>query len=199
MKEPTPTSKLSDEVLVISAILGDITAFDELVIRYRPAVYRVAQATVGNALAEDIVQDSFLLAFRALPSIEDPTKFPSWLYAITRHRAMRIGKREKRAEFVELDEMLLEYSRTLSTPAQVIEPEVIDDLRTAIEELPEMYRLVVKLRYYDGMSLKRIAQFLSVPLTTVKWRLHKAKNTLRKQLEAQFDGPVLLRAGGING
>lgn len=184
---------------MISAILGDITAFDELVIRYRPAVYRVAQATVGDALAEDIVQDSFLLAFRALPSIEDPTKFPSWLYAITRHRAMRIGKREKRAEFVELDDVLLEYSRALSTPAPVVEPDVIDDLRDAIEELPDAYRLAVKLRYYDGMSLKRIAQFLSLPITTVKWRLHKAKDVLRKQLEAHSDVNAVLRAGGRNG
>lgn len=199
MKERKPASKLNDDVLVISAILGDITAFDELVIRYRPAVYRVAQATVGDALAEDIVQDSFLLAFKALPSIEDPTKFPSWLYAITRHQAMRIGRKEKRATFVELDEVLLEYSHVLSTPRPPVEPEVIDDLRTAIEDLPEMYRLAVKLRYYDSMSLKRIAQFLSVPLTTVKWRLHKAKDLLRKQLEAQSDGQALLRAGGSNG
>jgi RNA polymerase sigma-70 factor (ECF subfamily) len=198
LKEPRPTSRLTDEVLVISAILGDITAFDELVIRYRPAVYRVAQATAGDALAEDIVQDSFLLAFRALPSIEDPTKFPSWLYAITRHRAMRIGKKEKRAEFVELDDILLEYSRALSTPAPVIEPDVIDDLRTAIEELPDAHRLVVKLRYYDGMSLKRIAQFLALPITTVKWRLHKAKDILREQLQDHWNGQAL-RIGGRNG
>src|SRR5215475_9215100 len=177
-KSRTPTSKLADDVLVISAILGDIVAFDELVIRYRPAVFRVAQATVGEALAEDIVQDSFLLAFKALPSIEDPAKFPSWLYSITRHQAMRVGQKEKRAQFVELDEMLLEYSRVLSTPHPATEPQVLDELRSAIDELPESQRLVVKLRFYDDMSLKRIAEFLSLPLTTVKWRLHKAKESL---------------------
>jgi len=198
-KSRKPTSKLSDDVLVISAILGDIVAFDELVIRYRPAVFRVAQATVGDALAEDIVQDSFLLAFKALPSIEDPAKFPSWLYSITRHQAMRVGQKEKRAQFVELDEMLLEYSRVLSTPHPATEPHVLDELRSAIEDLPESERLVVKLRFYDDMSLKRIAQFLSLPLTTVKWRLHKAKESLRKSLESGWEKHGLLRAGGNNG
>ncbi|HZS46664.1 MAG TPA: RNA polymerase sigma factor [Blastocatellia bacterium] len=198
-KNRKPISKLPDDVLVISAILGDIIAFDELVIRYRPAVYRVAQSIAGDTLAEDIVQDSFLLAFKALPSVEDPAKFPSWLYAITRHQAMRVGQKEKRTQFVEIDEILLEYSRVLSTPHPAAEPEVIDELRSAIEELPESQRLVVKLRFYDDMSLKRIAQFLSLPLTTVKWRLHRAKESLRKSLESEWEKHALLRAGGKNG
>src|SRR5580765_307645 len=83
-----------DEVLVVAAILGDLDAFDELASRYRAAVVRTAWAIVGREDAEDVAQDSLLLAFKALPSIEDPTKFAAWLAAITRHRAMRFGKRE---------------------------------------------------------------------------------------------------------
>ena len=164
-------------------MLGDIQAFDELVLRYRAAVYRLAQLLVGAELAEDVAQDAFLLAFKALPSIEDPAKFPSWLYAITRHRALRLGQREQAGRRVELDEVLLEHSPALRA-GPAAEPALVDELRAAIEELPEAQRLVVKLRYYDEMSLKRIAQFLAVPLTTIKWRLHKAKQLLRRRLRA---------------
>src|SRR6266550_4892944 len=83
-----------DEVLVVAAILGDLDAFDELASRYRAAVVRAAQAIVGREDAEDVAQDALLLAFKALPSIEEPAKFAAWLSAITRHRAMRFGKRE---------------------------------------------------------------------------------------------------------
>src|SRR5262249_50028664 len=99
-----------DEVLVVAAILGDLDAFDELASRYRAAVIRTARAIVGREYAEDIAQDALLLAFKALPSIEDPAKFAAWLSAITRHRAMRVGKRESalQAGRVEFDEFLIE-------------------------------------------------------------------------------------------
>src|SRR5713101_8740196 len=84
-----------DEVLVVAAILGDLDAFDELASRYRAAVVRTAQAIVGREDAEDVAQDALLLAFKALPSIEEPRKFAAWLSAITRHRAFRFNKRER--------------------------------------------------------------------------------------------------------
>ena len=68
-----------DELLVIEAIFGDFDAFDELALRYRAAVVRTAQAVVGRDDSEDVAQDALLLAFKALPSIEDPTKFAAWL------------------------------------------------------------------------------------------------------------------------
>src|SRR3712207_6400517 len=100
-----------DEVLVVAAIVGDLDAFGELASRYRAAVVRTAQAIIGREEAEDIAQEALLLAFKALPSIEDPTKFVAWLGAITRHRALRFSKREhaQRAARVELDEVLLEH------------------------------------------------------------------------------------------
>ena len=83
-----------DEVLVMAAILGDLEAFEELVLRYRVAVVRLAHTIVGDAYAEDVAQDSLLLAFKALPTIEEPKKFAAWLSAITRHRgSSAIGRR----------------------------------------------------------------------------------------------------------
>src|SRR5687767_6760783 len=83
-----------DEVLVLAVILGNLEAFEQLVVRYRPAVVRLARTIVGANDAEDVAQDALLLAFKALPTIEDPSRFAAWLSAITRHRALRFGKTE---------------------------------------------------------------------------------------------------------
>src|SRR5215211_8466510 len=103
-------SESPDELLVIEAILGNLDAFEELVVRYRPAVVRLARTIVGPDDAEDVAQDALLLAFKALPGIEEPRKFAAWLSAITRHRAMRFNKNESAhmTKRMALDEALLE-------------------------------------------------------------------------------------------
>jgi len=173
-----------DEILVVAAIVGDLDAFDQLALRYRAAVVRVAQAIVGREHAEDVAQDVLLLAFKALPSIEEPRKFPAWLAAITRHRAARFGKRERERQSrrVVLDEVLLENLESLSQP--FAEQSDDDELQRALENVPPDYGLVLRLRFLDEMPLKRIASFLGAPLSTVKWRLHQAKKLLKKQIEA---------------
>ncbi len=173
-----------DEVLVVAAILGDLDAFDELASRYRAAVVRTAQAIVGREDAEDVAQDALLLAFKALPSIEEPPKFAAWLSAITRHRALRFSKRERshQAGRIDLDEFLLEQVQSLGHPL-VARAEGDDDLRLALENVPADYALVLRLRFFDEMPLKRIGAFLGAPLSTVKWRIHRGKQLLREQIE----------------
>jgi RNA polymerase sigma-70 factor, ECF subfamily len=176
-------SESPDDVLVVAAILGDLAAFDLLVLRYRAAVVRVAQGIVGREHAEDVAQDALLLAFKALPSIEEPRKFPAWLAAITRHRATRFGKRESehQSQRVLLDELLLENLESLAKP--FADEADNEELRKALERLPDDYGLVLRLRFLDEVPLKRIAAFLGAPLSTVKWRLHQGKKLLRKQVE----------------
>jgi len=177
--------KLPDEALVVAAILGDLSSFDTLAMRYRSAAYRVAQSIAGVELAEDAVQEALLLAYKALPSIEEPSKFASWLYAITRHVALRMSKRRKQEmrKRVDLDEALLEYSDVLARP--FAPPETFETawVRAAIDSLDQEHRLILKLRFYDEMPLKRIAGFLDLPLSTVKWRLHRAKQLVRELLK----------------
>ena len=107
-----------DEVLVVAAMLGDLSAFDDLCARYRAAVVRMAQGIVGRADAEDVAQDALLIAFKALPTLEAPAKFAAWLAAITRHRAFRFTRQERAHQRgrVELDEALLAGLATLSKP-----------------------------------------------------------------------------------
>jgi len=171
-----------DEVLVVAAIVGDLAAFNQLVVRYRAAVNRVAASIVGREHAEDVAQDAWLLAFKALPSIEEPRNFAAWLSAITRHRARRVGQSESRlrAQHVAFDEVLIEQLEALSPPLS----DAIQDqeLKAALDNLSSDYALVLKLRFLDEMPLKRIAAFLGAPLSTVKWRLHQGKKRLRAQL-----------------
>src|SRR5262245_36610972 len=90
---------ISDEELVIGALLGDLGAFDELVRRFRGAVVAVAEGVLGSReLALDVAQEALLLAFKALPQLDDPARFPAWLCAITRNRARRVGAADRRSE-----------------------------------------------------------------------------------------------------
>jgi RNA polymerase sigma-70 factor, ECF subfamily len=180
-----------DELLVVAAILGNLDAFEELVLRYRPAVVRLARTIVGVNSAEDVAQESLLLAFKALPTIEEPGKFAAWLSAITRHRALRFDKNEKSrmSKRVTLDEALLENIDALAQP--LIEKSENEEMIKALDSLPQDYALPLRLRFLDEMPLKRIAAFMSVPLSTVKWRLHHGKKLLREKLNTREIAEVI--------
>lgn len=176
-------SESPDEVLVLAAILGNLDAFEELVVRYRPAVVRLARTIVGADHAEDVAQDSLLLAFKALPGIEEPRKFPAWLSAITRHRAVRFSKSETAhmSKRVPLDEALLEKIEALAKP--LAEKERDEEMIAALESLPSDYAMPLRLRFLDEMPLNRIAAFMGIPLSTVKWRIHHGKKLLRARVD----------------
>jgi RNA polymerase sigma-70 factor (ECF subfamily) len=181
-------SESPDEVLVLAAILGNLEAFEELVVRYRPAVVRLARTIVGADHAEDVAQDSLLLAFKALPGIDEPRKFPAWLSAITRHRALRFSKSEtaRMSKRVALDEALLEKIEALAKP--LAEKERDEEMIAALESLPPDYAMPLRLRFLDEMPLNRIAAFMGLPLSTVKWRIHHGKKLLRERIKGEPDG-----------
>ena len=176
-------SESPDELLVIGAILGNLEAFEELVVRYRPAVVRLARTIVGAGDAEDAAQDSLLLAFKALPGIEEPRKFPAWLSAITRNRALRFSKTETAhtSKRLALDEALLEKIEALARP--LADKERDRSMIAALDSLPADYAMPLRLRFLDEMPLNRIAAFMGVPLSTVKWRIHHGKKLLREKVE----------------
>ena len=177
-------SESPDEVLVMAAILGNLEAFEELVVRYRPAVVRLARSIAGADYAEDVAQDSLLLAFKALPGIEEPRKFPAWLSAITRHRALRFSKSEtaQMSKRVALDEALLEKIEALVRP--LVEKERDEEMIRALDSLSSDYAMPLRLRFLDEMPLNRIAAFMGIPLSTVKWRIHHGKKLLREKVES---------------
>jgi RNA polymerase sigma-70 factor (ECF subfamily) len=181
------TSESPDEVLVLGAILGDLEAFEQLVVRYRPAVVRLARTIVSGDDAEDVAQESLLLAFKALPSIEEPRRFAAWLSAITRHRALRFSKSEDKhvRKRVPLDEALIEKIEALARPLAVRERD--EDMLAALDSLPGDYAMPLRLHFFDDMPLKRIAAFMGLPLSTVKWRIHHGKKLLRAKIETRIE------------
>ncbi len=177
-------ARTPDEILVVAAILGDLAAFDELVLRYRPAVVRTAQLTVSPDDVEDVAQEALLLAFKALPSLEQPKKFPAWLHAITRRCAIRFLQRNRQHRAcVGLDELLLEKIPALSAPAR--SEGRAEEWRCALDGLPREFALALRLHFIDEMPLKRIAGFLGVSLATVKWRIYRGKILLRAELRSK--------------
>jgi RNA polymerase sigma-70 factor (ECF subfamily) len=185
--------EFTDEELVIAALLGEIAAFDVLVLRYRPAVLAAVSRQISRReLAEDIAQEAFLLAFKALPQLSDGRCFPAWLHAIARRQAIRHSRGEARAAHSPLDELILEHSQVLRDPGwEALERrEVQDWVRQAMATLPEEFQLVLTLRYWSELPLERIAAFLGLPLSTVKWRLHRARALMRERLTASMAEPV---------
>lgn len=173
-----------DELLVVAAILGNLEAFEQLVVRYRPAVVRLARTIVGSDYAEDVAQEALLLAFKALPSIEEPHKFPAWLSAITRHRALRFTTSENKhmSKRVALDEALLEKIDALAKP--LADKDRDEAMIRALDSLSPDYAMPLRLRFLDDMPLNRIAAFMGIPLSTVKWRIHHGKKLLRTKVES---------------
>jgi RNA polymerase sigma-70 factor (ECF subfamily) len=179
--------------LVLAALLGDLTAFDELVRRFRGGLILMAQQILGSrAAAEDVVQDVFLLAFKALPQLQEPSRFAGWLRAITQHRARRIAAGESRHESTEpsvMDRLILAPSQAMSLDpaAEALRREEAAFVTATVAELPPDYQQVLHLRYWAEWPVMRIAGFLSLPLTTVKWRLHHGRELLRRRLTTSLE------------
>ena len=188
-------TEASDAELVVAALAGNTEAFDVLVLRYRRAMLSIAQQIVRNRSdAEDVVQDAFLRAFESLPQLTDLNRFGAWLHSITRNRALRFQKNTARYQPQEDMEPYLnsESDTAAADPAEIVEQELTEQaVRDSIQELPEEYRTVIQLYYWAEMPQKRIAEFLSTPLTTVKWRLHKAKALLKTILERKGYGAAM--------
>lgn len=192
---PDELKDAEDAELIVAVLAGNHKAFDELVYRYQRGMLSVAQQVVRNPIeAEDIVQDAFLLAFEALPQLDNLNRFGSWLYSITRNRALRFMKRSSRVQLHDdVDaELQVEADPAASDPAKIVEQESThEDVRVAIDSLPSDFKEVITLYYWAEMPQKRIAETLSLPLTTVKWRLHKGKGLLKTVLEKRGYGDIL--------
>lgn len=188
MEESSPREQ-KDGALVLAAVLGDLDAFEELVRRYRRAAVRIATGIAGLDAGEDIAQEALLLAFQALPDLDEPDRFAAWLSAITRNRALRWVRRETRAVQVPFEDALLSRLHAIASEDSRRQ-QAQDEVREGLDELPENCRLVMRLRWLDEMPMQQIAAFTGLPLSTVKWRLHEGKKHLREWTERAAGAPI---------
>jgi len=177
--------------IIVQAQSGDENAYREIYRRYCRVVYTLAYQMVGNHNdADEIVQETFVRAFKNIHRLRRPGAFVSWLYQIAvnlsiDHRKLRTKKRmlplDGRPEAFSSFE--LATSKRVRDPSQVLEnKELLGKINEAIEALPAQQKAVVILHEIDGLSKKMIAEILHCSVVTVRTNLHHARKKLRKEL-----------------
>jgi RNA polymerase sigma-70 factor (ECF subfamily) len=190
---------LTDDELVQRARENDYESFEELVRRYEKKIYGHTIRMLGSPEdAEDVLQETFLNAFRALGSFRGDSSFSTWIYRIATNNALMKIRKAGRAytEFEEElppQEMMRDrpYSWFERNPREVFqEKELMEALNRAVNDLPEKYRAIFLLRDVEGFSTQRAAEVLEISESAAKSRLHRARMYLREFLEKALDGDV---------
>jgi RNA polymerase sigma-70 factor (ECF subfamily) len=174
----------AEQHLIQQAQSGDKAAFAALVEVHAQFVYNLALRTLSNPQeAEDISQETFFRAWKGLPDFRAKANLRTWLYRITVNLCYNRLPRLK-ADFAALEPedavLLPEKSRTVET--RMITAELREQIYTAVDELPETYRLLITLRHMDGYSYEEIADVTQMSLGTVKTGLFRARQRLRQTL-----------------
>ena len=173
--------------------MADQATFEADAMQYAPQLYSAALRMTRNAAdAEDVVQETFLKAYRAYSTFEAGTNLKAWLYRIlTNTYINKYRKQQRRPSEVELGELqdLYLYKRlgeqsgaTQSAEQDVLDEFVDSDVKQALESLPEHFRMPVLLADVEGFSYKEIAEILDIPIGTVMSRLHRGRKALQKKL-----------------
>ena len=168
-----------DEWLVASAKTGSEAAFGQLVTRWTPRLVRHASHLLGNIdQAQDAVQDAWASAAGGLRRLDDPARFPAWMFALVSRRCADRVRRAVR------DRRLAVQVAALGGPAMAVNgSDQRLDLRLAVAGLPVEQRLVVSLHYVEGLGVDEIAAAHGLPPGTVKSRLFAARQTLKRFLQ----------------
>ncbi len=175
------------KTLIAETIAGNLAAYGEIVRRFQDMAYGYAFSIVGDFhLAEDAAQEAFIQAFRELSKLRKPEAFPGWFRTIVFKQCDRITRRRQEKE-VPL-ETALAIPVPMTEPAQKVEDqEMVEKVLQAVRGLPEHERTVTTLFYINGYSQNDIAEFLEVPVTTVKKRLYNSRERLKERMIIMVD------------
>ncbi len=185
-------NKSADQALVERVQQGDKAAFDLLVRKYQQKVLNVIMRYVRDPdEAQDVAQEAFIKAYRALPRFRGDSAFYTWLYRIAINTAKNMlvsrGRRPPGSDVeVEVAEQLDSGARLKdrATPESYIhEEEVMRTVKQAMDELPEDLRTAIMLRELEGMSYEEIAEAMSCPIGTVRSRIFRAREAIDKKLK----------------
>jgi RNA polymerase sigma-70 factor (ECF subfamily) len=175
--------------------VADQATFSDQAMEFMPALYSAALRMTRNPSdAEDLVQETYLKAYRAFASFQEGTNLKAWLYKILTNTFINSYRaRKRRPEQTEIEEVedLYLYRRLGglegAAAGRSAEEEVLDhftdeEVKAAIESLPEQFRIAVLLADVEGFSYKEIADITEVPIGTVMSRLHRGRRALQKAL-----------------
>lgn len=188
-------SGTSEAELVLRVQAGDAQAFETLIGMHTGRVYRMLVRVLGNPTdAEDVLQETFIKAWRALPRFRGEAQLSTWLYRIAMNEASRHRSADARHQALPLDDAVVEVADTGPGPPALAESaELQARLELFIRELPQPYREAVVLRDVEGLSNEEAAGILGLDIRNFKSRLHRGRMALRRRLEALHEHEQLVR------
>jgi RNA polymerase sigma-70 factor (ECF subfamily) len=181
----------SDEELVVLAQGGDKRAFDLLVLKYQQKLAKlISRYMRDQSEVQDVTQDAFIKAYRALPGFRGDSAFFTWLYRIAintvKNHLMALGRRPpgddleaEVAEQMDLGGRLREHA----TPErELLTEEIAETVQAALDDLPDDLRTAIVLRELEGLSYEEIATAMDCPIGTVRSRIFRAREAIDKRL-----------------
>ena len=190
MSNTSEASNHSDEIsnseLVRKSQLGDKAAFEQLVIRHQDLVFSLAYKLTGNReMANDVAQEAFIRAWKAIEKFRGDSTFSTWIYRITVNTAWTLRKKAKKHNTLNIDDTYepIVIDEKKDPELVAINSDLSSVLINALDKIPIEQRIIVELKNIEGRSHKEIADYLGISVTAAKVRLHRAHQKLRQILE----------------
>ena len=190
MSNTSEVSNHSDEIsnseLVRKSQLGDKAAFEQLVIRHQDLVFSLAYKLTGNReMANDVAQEAFIRAWKAIEKFRGDSTFSTWIYRITVNTAWTLRKKAKKHNTLNIDDTYepIVIDEKKDPELVAINSDLSSVLINALYKIPIDQRIIVELKNIEGRSHKEIADYLDISVTAAKVRLHRAHQKLRQILE----------------
>ncbi len=189
------TSESPDKQVIRKALEGDQRAFTDILHRYRGSIYNLIYKMVHNKEeTEDLVQEAFIKAFASLSSFNAEYAFSTWLYKIAINNCIDHFRKKKLKTYsidnpIESKDGMIkrEFSDTTFLPDHpLLSKEKSKLIEDAISKLPEKYQRSIILRHNEDKSYEEISKILDIPLGTVKARIFRAREMLKKQLKGKI-------------
>ena len=193
------TAAATDQQLVARVKKGDSRAFDLLVLKYQHRIFSLISRYVYDAdEVQDVAQEAFIKAYRAMPGFRGESAFYTWLYRIAINTAKNhLVSRSRRPPGTEVEIEDAEHYANgellheIETPENALfGAELKAVVERAIQELPEDLRTAVTLREFDGLSYEDIAEVMDCPVGTVRSRIFRAREAIDSRVKEQLDGNV---------
>ena len=189
------SNQASDQKLVERVQKGDNGAFDLLVLKYQHKIVNLVMRYVRDPeLAQDITQEAFIKAYRALPRFRGDSAFYTWMYRIAVNTAKNhLAAQRRRPMDIELDmqdpeqyELHAKLKETDTPEGVTLSNELLGIVERAIDALPEDLRTAIILRELEGMSYEEIAQTMECPVGTVRSRIFRARDAIGKNARTSW-------------
>jgi len=196
VKSHSRANEQLDEDLVLRVQQGNKSAYDLLVIKYQHKIVQLVNRYVKDpSEAQDVAQEAFIKAYRALGSFRGESAFYTWLYRIAINTAKNyLMSRSRRNVDMQIDVEDAEVYENLpqlhgqDTPEQdLLNREIVETIKAAIAKLPEEMRIAIRLREFEGMSYEEIAQAMDCPVGTVRSRIFRAREAIDNKLNPLLD------------